>query len=152
MSTYIVAYSNGPFEYLEGSYKSPLSGKVRPLRLYGQYHIVLLHQFPLTTAFAATSDLIDQAEFVMSVKERVLPLYEKVFDIEYPLPKLDTLVVSACFLTLSSTLTVHTEPNLGVRFRVWSYGELGSYHGSSPGSLGRSEDSRCPFQKDGSIC
>lgn len=25
----------------------------------------------------------------------VLPLYEKVFDIEYPLPKLDTLVVSA---------------------------------------------------------
>ena len=24
----------------------------------------------------------------------VLPLYEQVFDIEYPLPKLDTLVVS----------------------------------------------------------
>ena len=24
----------------------------------------------------------------------VLPLYEEVFDIEYPLPKLDTLVVS----------------------------------------------------------
>ncbi|KAK7693087.1 hypothetical protein QCA50_002652 [Cerrena zonata] len=76
MSTYIVAYANGYFTYLEGSYKSPLSGNVRPLRLY------------------ATEDLIDQAEFVMSVKERVLPLYEKVFDIEYPLPKLDTLVVS----------------------------------------------------------
>lgn len=35
MSTYIVAYANGPFEFVEGSYTSPLSGKVRPLRFYG---------------------------------------------------------------------------------------------------------------------
>ena len=35
MSSYIVAYANGPFEYIESSYKSPLSGKVRPLRFYG---------------------------------------------------------------------------------------------------------------------
>lgn len=48
----------------------------------------------LNTVLLATSDLIDQAEYVLSVKERVLPLYEQVFDIEYPLPKLDTLVVS----------------------------------------------------------
>jgi hypothetical protein len=42
----------------------------------------------------ATSDLIHQAQFALDVKADVLPLYEKVFDVAYPLPKLDTLVVS----------------------------------------------------------
>jgi aminopeptidase 2 len=35
MSSYIVAFANGPFKYLESSYVSPLSGKTRPLRIYG---------------------------------------------------------------------------------------------------------------------
>ena len=34
MSSYLVAFANGPFKYLEDSYTSPLSGKVRPLRIY----------------------------------------------------------------------------------------------------------------------
>ncbi|ETW82731.1 Metallo peptidase M1 [Heterobasidion irregulare TC 32-1] len=76
MSTYLLAYANGPFEYLESSYKSPLSGAVRPLRIY------------------ATPDCIHQAQFALDVKAKVLPLYEQVFDVEYPLPKLDTLVAS----------------------------------------------------------
>ncbi|THH33006.1 hypothetical protein EUX98_g1221 [Antrodiella citrinella] len=75
MSTYIVAFANGPFVYKESSYKSPLSGKVRSLRVY------------------ATSDLIDKVDFALDVKLKVVPLYEEVFDIEYPLPKLDTLVM-----------------------------------------------------------
>ncbi|KAH8102857.1 leucyl aminopeptidase [Cristinia sonorae] len=74
MSTYIVAYANGEFEYLESSYTSPLSGKTRPLRTY------------------ATRDLIDHMAFALEVKSKVIPLYEKAFEIEYPLPKLDTLV------------------------------------------------------------
>ena len=37
MSTYLVAYANGVFEYLESSYTSPLSGKTRPLRVYGTF-------------------------------------------------------------------------------------------------------------------
>ena len=32
--------------------------------------------------------------FALYVKKSVLPLYEQVFDIEYPLPKLDTLVAT----------------------------------------------------------
>ena len=36
MSTYIVAYANGDFTYVESSYTSPLSGTVRPLRMYGE--------------------------------------------------------------------------------------------------------------------
>jgi len=74
MSTYLVAWANGPFKYLESSYKSPLSGKTRPLRIYG------------------TSDVIHHAQFALDLKRQVLPLYEEVFEIEYPLPKLDTLV------------------------------------------------------------
>lgn len=42
----------------------------------------------------ATSDLIGQAQFALDVKAKVLPLYEQVFEVEFPLPKLDTLVVS----------------------------------------------------------
>lgn len=74
MSSYLVAFANGHFQYLESSYTSPLSGKTRPLRIY------------------ATSNLIHQAQFALDVKCKVLPIYETMFDIEYPLPKLDTLV------------------------------------------------------------
>ncbi|KAF8841202.1 hypothetical protein BDN67DRAFT_902084 [Paxillus ammoniavirescens] len=39
-----------------------------------------------------TPDAINQAQYALEVKAKVLPLYEQIFDIEYPLPKLDTLV------------------------------------------------------------
>ena len=94
MSTYLVAYASGPFEYLESSYTSPLSGKVRPLRIYGTFVVFIQTNKHTTQSFlAATSDNISQAQFALDVKRMVLPLYEEVFDIEYPLPKLDTLVV-----------------------------------------------------------
>ena len=35
ISSYLVAWANGPFEFIEGSYTSPLSGKIRPVRIYG---------------------------------------------------------------------------------------------------------------------
>ena len=41
MSSYLVAFANGPFEYIEDSYTSPLSGKVRPLRVYSAYRLSL---------------------------------------------------------------------------------------------------------------
>jgi aminopeptidase 2 len=37
--------------------------------------------------------LIQQAAFGLEVKKRCLPIYEEIFDVEFPLPKLDTLVV-----------------------------------------------------------
>ncbi|TIC23268.1 hypothetical protein E3Q12_02146 [Wallemia mellicola] len=76
ISSYLVAWANGHFKHLETSYTSPISGKVRPLRIY------------------ATPDLIQQAKLGLEAKAQVLPLYEKIFDIEYPLPKLDTLVAN----------------------------------------------------------
>ncbi|KAF8887037.1 leucyl aminopeptidase [Gymnopilus junonius] len=74
MSCYIVAFANGEFEHLESSVVMPLSGKAVPLRVY------------------ATKDVVSQAQYTLDVKKAVLPLYEKIFDVEYPLPKLDTLV------------------------------------------------------------
>ena len=38
MSTYIVAFANGPFTYLEDSVKMP-SGKTIALRIYGMSHV-----------------------------------------------------------------------------------------------------------------
>jgi aminopeptidase 2 len=38
ISSYLVAWANGPFEFIEGSYTSPLSGKTRPVRIYGAVH------------------------------------------------------------------------------------------------------------------
>lgn len=77
ISSYLVAFANGEFVHLDSEYKSPLSGKTVPLRIY------------------TTPELIHQAQFALDVKAKALPVYEEVFDIEYPLPKLDTLVASA---------------------------------------------------------
>lgn len=41
MSTYLAAYANGKFEYVESHYLSPLSGKTRPLRVYGMHTLSL---------------------------------------------------------------------------------------------------------------
>lgn len=77
ISSYLVAWATGDFAHLDSSYTSPLNGRVVPLRIY------------------ATADCIHQAQFALDVKAKVMPLYEEMFDIEYPLPKLDTLVASA---------------------------------------------------------
>ncbi|KAL6304086.1 ERAP1-like C-terminal domain-containing protein [Sparassis latifolia] len=79
MSTYFVAFANGQYKYLESSYTSPLSGKVHPLRVY------------------TSPEFIEGARFALEVSRRVLPIYEQMFGIEYPLPKLDTLIVHDFF-------------------------------------------------------
>jgi aminopeptidase N len=38
--------------------------------------------------------VINQAQYALDIKEKALPLYEQAFGIEYPLPKLDTLVAN----------------------------------------------------------
>ena len=35
ISSYLVTWVNGPFEFVEGSYTLPFSGKTRPVRIYG---------------------------------------------------------------------------------------------------------------------
>ena len=51
MSSYLVAFANGHFEYLESSYTSPLSGKIRPLRIYSQFMLPLKPAAEFLTGF-----------------------------------------------------------------------------------------------------
>ncbi|GAA5899974.1 hypothetical protein JCM8208_005555 [Rhodotorula glutinis] len=76
VSSYLVAWANGEFEHVESSFTSPLSGRQVPLRVY------------------ATHDHIAQAGLTLETTAKILPIYEEIFDIEYPLAKLDTLVAS----------------------------------------------------------
>lgn len=76
VSSYLVAWGNGEFRHIEGAYTSPLTGRRVPLRVY------------------TTPEYIHQARFALEVKEKILPVYERVFDVAYPLPKLDTLVAA----------------------------------------------------------
>ncbi|PWN20753.1 putative AAP1-alanine/arginine aminopeptidase [Microstroma glucosiphilum] len=76
LSTYLIAWAEGPFSKLSSSIKSPHSGREIGINVY------------------ATEDFIKQAQYTVEVTKKVLPVYEQVFDIEYPLPKLDTLVAA----------------------------------------------------------
>ncbi|KAF8921527.1 leucyl aminopeptidase [Mucidula mucida] len=76
MSTYLVAYANGPFNIWKTRLRCPAE------RIFLSKSIYL-----------ATPELLHQAQFALDVKKKVLPLYEEIFDVEFPLPKLDTLVV-----------------------------------------------------------
>lgn len=60
--------------------------------------------------YSATADVIHQAQFALDVKAAVLPLYEKIFNVKYPLPKLDTLVVSSLLLLSSGNTYVTYRP------------------------------------------
>ena len=57
---------------------------------------------------SATPDIIHQAQFALDVKAKVLPLYEELFDVEYPLPKLDSLVVCQQ-LSLLTHILIYTQ-------------------------------------------
>lgn len=76
VSSYLVAWANGPFKSLESSFVSPITGKTVPIKIY------------------ATGEYIHQAQYALDVTAKVTPIYEKIFKIAYPLPKLDTLVAS----------------------------------------------------------
>ncbi|KAH9466837.1 hypothetical protein MJO28_000551 [Puccinia striiformis f. sp. tritici] len=76
ISSYLVAWANGPFCSKESHYISPLTGKKIPLRVF------------------ATAEHAHQTQLLLDTTAKILPVYEKIFDIPYPLSKLDTLVAS----------------------------------------------------------
>jgi aminopeptidase 2 len=90
MSTYLLVYASGPFGYIETSYVSPLSGKTRPLRFYCEFTLLFRPSSWLDTA---TPDVVKKGQYCLDISARALGVYEKFFDIEFPLPKLDTLAI-----------------------------------------------------------
>lgn len=75
MCTYLAAFANGRFGHVEGGCSSAFDGRHIPMRIYG-----LPHQ-------------VHQAGLALATSEKLLPIFERLFDIPYPLPKLDTLAV-----------------------------------------------------------
>ncbi|WFD20639.1 Aminopeptidase 2 mitochondrial [Malassezia caprae] len=115
MSSYLVGWANGVFEHRDGAYTSPLTGRTVPLRIY------------------ATPEYIAQTEHGMAVMERELPIYENLFGIAYPLPKLDGLVVA--------DFDVHAMENWGLitsRTSVFAYDKASDLAGlkSATGTIG----------------
>lgn len=80
MSTYLVALANGDLRFQESSFKST-SGKTIPLRFY------------------ATPDQVEQTQLALETTAKLLPMYEKVFDIPYPLAKVSRPIGPSAWTT-----------------------------------------------------
>lgn len=75
MSTYLLAWAVGDFEYIEDFTKRKYNGKALPVRVY------------------TTRGLKDQAQYALSNAPQFIDYYSEVFGIDYPLPKADLLAV-----------------------------------------------------------
>ncbi|GAA5852393.1 hypothetical protein JCM9279_001187 [Rhodotorula babjevae] len=79
MSTYLVCWACGRFDSTASSYVSPLTGEKVPLTAYA------------AKAFQHVER--GQAQRALETLAKVMPVYEKMFDLPYELGKLDLLVV-----------------------------------------------------------
>lgn len=75
MSTYLLAWAVGDFEYVEDFTKRKYNGKNLPVRVY------------------TTRGLKEQGRFALEHAHKTIDLFSDVFGIEYPLPKSDLLAV-----------------------------------------------------------
>ena len=75
MSTYLLAWAFGDFEYVEDHTRRKYNGKNLPVRVY------------------STRGLKEQGRYALEHAHQVVDLFSDVFRIEYPLPKADLLAV-----------------------------------------------------------
>ncbi|EKD21015.1 uncharacterized protein L3040_004632 [Drepanopeziza brunnea f. sp. 'multigermtubi'] len=75
MSTYLLAWAAGDFEYIEDFTKRKYNGKNLPVRVY------------------TTRGLKSQAQYALDHTPQIIDYYSDIFGIEYPLPKCDLLAV-----------------------------------------------------------
>jgi aminopeptidase N len=75
MSTYLLAWAVGDFEYIEDFTKRKYNGKALPVRVY------------------TTRGLKSQAQYALHHAPAVIDYFSEIFDIDYPLPKSDLLAV-----------------------------------------------------------
>ncbi|CZT45553.1 related to (AAP1)-alanine/arginine aminopeptidase [Rhynchosporium secalis] len=75
MSTYLLAWAIGDFEYIEDFTKRKYNGKNLPVRIY------------------TTRGLKGQAQFALDHGPQIIDYYSEIFGIDYPLPKCDLLAV-----------------------------------------------------------
>ena len=72
-----VTFANGPFVAKRSEYKSALTGRTIPLAHY------------------TTAEHLEQTGLALEIAAKALETFERLFNLAFPLPKLDTLTVSA---------------------------------------------------------
>jgi aminopeptidase N len=75
MSTYLLAWAIGDFEYVEAHTERKYNGKNIPVRVY------------------TTRGLKEQGNFALDNCHKIVDYFSEVFQIDYPLPKVDLLAV-----------------------------------------------------------
>ncbi|KAF3184457.1 hypothetical protein TWF788_005162 [Orbilia oligospora] len=75
MSTYLYAWACGEFEYVETKTERKYNGVQIPVRVY------------------TTTGLKEQGQFALDNAAKIVDYFSEVFDIDYPLPKVDMLAV-----------------------------------------------------------
>lgn len=75
MSTYLYAWACGDFEYIETHTEKLYNGKPLPVRVY------------------TTKGLVDQGRFALENAAKIVDYFSTIFEIDYPLPKVDLLAV-----------------------------------------------------------
>ncbi|KAG4436463.1 hypothetical protein IFR05_008048 [Cadophora sp. M221] len=75
MSTYLVAWAIGDFEYIEDFTKRKYNGQNLPVRVY------------------TTRGLRSQAQYALDHTPQIIDYYSEIFGVDYPLPKCDLLAV-----------------------------------------------------------
>src|ERR1700712_1073862 len=75
MSTYLLAWAFGDFEYIEEFTKRKYNGKNLPVRVY------------------TTRGLKEQGQFALDHAHQTVDYFSEIFRIDYPLPKVDLLAV-----------------------------------------------------------
>lgn len=75
MSTYLLTWAVGDFEYIEDFTKRKYNGKSLPVRVY------------------TTRGLKSQAQYALDHAPQIIDYFSDIFDIDYPLPKSDLLAV-----------------------------------------------------------
>ena len=75
MSTYLLAWAVGDFEYIESFTKRKYNGKNLPVRVY------------------TTRGIKSQGQYALDHAPQVIDYFSEIFDIDYPLPKSDLLAV-----------------------------------------------------------
>jgi aminopeptidase N len=75
MSTYLLAWAFGDFDYVEDFTKRKYNGKPLPVRVY------------------TTRGLKEQGRFALENAPKVIDYFSEIFQIDYPLPKSDLLAV-----------------------------------------------------------
>ncbi|KAI5952527.1 hypothetical protein KGF54_003394 [Candida jiufengensis] len=76
MSTYLLAWACGEFEYIESFTSEKYNGKPLPIRIY-----------------TTRGGYIEDAKLASEITPKIVDYFSKIFEIQYPLPKLDLIAV-----------------------------------------------------------